>query len=128
MTNLFAILIFAVLCGHSCEGLSLTGIHSFKNAILNLRNNMLKVDQFQGYVNQNVKFKAVEVSPSSLLRNLSEVVNKKFAERVDAVKQLHQVVEKTYVEAEQWGLYQNCCQAEDERLIYNSNYGTKVRY
>jgi len=115
----FFIVIFPVaIC---IVSLSQTGIENFEKSILNLKNDILKVADFQEFVDESVRFKTVVINTSSLLGHLSQLISLKFQKRVDAVNQLHNVVEASYT-FNQWGHWMNCCLLDDISMKYNSNY------
>ena len=107
---------------------SKTGINNIERLLQTLRNDVLKVDQYQNFIDENVKFKIIDVDTSSFLQNLSQLIGSKFQKRIEAVNQLHDVVKTTYSNSSNWGQWLNCCMVDETSMDYNSNYRTKVIY
>ena len=112
-------------CSLCIANLSQTGIENFAQKLLHLRDDVLKVAEFQNVVDDYVRFDTVDVSAASLLKNLSSLLSFKFQERITAVKQLHDAIENSY-KRKSWGSWMSCCNMNEESMDYNSHYKTKV--
>ena len=125
MENKFFIILIFLPSGFCIASLSQTGIKDFEKAILRIRNDVLKVAQYQKLVDESVQFQTNETDSVALLQDLTHLVRFKFLERINAVIQLQDVVKKTYIE-KSWGHWMNCCLLNEQLLSYDSNYKAKV--
>ena len=124
-TKLFCLLLDLIL--FLCGTFSHINIKTIQSEVLKLRDDVLKVSKFQNYVNENVTFKSHNLDAASSVRNISSIINNKFQDRIDAVKNLHISVKKMFSAEKPWGVWSDCCLLDKAKLFFNSNYESKVR-